>query len=146
LASANQLGHDSVSSREGHDPDFDAARQVHYILSNESLHLGLPTERLLTALLKAVDDGSDPMSLPIPEGDRRILATILMHETEELTPEAIESAVVSLRERRLRSRRDQLLSELVAAERKGDSATLSRLTMEKMQLDRQLIDLQNAGD
>jgi DNA primase len=146
LASANQLGHDSVSSREGHDPDFDAARQVHYILSNESLHLGLPTERLLTALLKAVDDGSDPMSLPIPESDRRILATILMHETEELTPEAIESAVVSLRERRLRSRRDQLLSELVAAERKGDSVTLSRLTMEKMQLDRQLIDLQNAGD
>ena len=119
---------------------------MHYVLSNESLHLGLPTERLITALLKAVEDGADPMSLPMPEGDRRILATILMQETEELTPEAIESAFASLRERRLRSRRDQLLSELVAAERKGDRGTLSRLTMEKMQLDRQLMEMQNAGD
>jgi DNA primase len=146
LASANQLGHDSVSSREGHDSDFDAARQVQYILSNETLHLGLPTERLISTLLKAVEDGTDPMSLTLSEGDRRILATTLMQETEELTPEAIEGAFASLRERRLKSRRDQLLSELVAAERKGDAASLSRLTMEKMQLDRELQEMQNAGD
>ena len=38
LASANQLGHDPVSSREGQDPDFDPARQVHFVLSNEDLH------------------------------------------------------------------------------------------------------------
>ena len=50
LASANQLGHDPVSSREGQDPDFDPARQVHYVLSNEDLHRGLPTERLISAL------------------------------------------------------------------------------------------------
>ena len=119
---------------------------MHYILSNEALHLGLPTERLISTLLKAVEDGTDPMSLNLSEGDRRILATTLMQETEELTPEAIESAFASLRERRLKSRRDQLLSELVAAERKGDAASLSRLTMEKMQLDRQLHEMQNAGD
>jgi len=146
LASANQLGHDSVSSREGHDSDFDAARQVQYILSNETLHLGLPTERLISTLLKAVEDGTDPMTLTLSEGDRRILATTLMQETEELTPEAIEGAFASLRERRLKSRRDQLLSELVAAERKGDAASLSRLTMEKMQLGRELQEMQNAGD
>jgi DNA primase len=138
LASSNQMGHDPVSSREGQDPDFDAARQVHFVLSNESLHLGLPTERLISALFKAVEESADPMSLALPENDRRTLATILMNETEELSPEAIESAFASLREKRLKSRRSELLSELLAAERKGDAANLTRLTVEKMQLDRQI--------
>jgi DNA primase len=138
LASVNQLGHDPVSSREGQDPDFDAARQAHFVLSNEFLHEGLPTQRLIAALLQAVEDGSDPMSLPMSDGDRRTLATILMDEGQELTPETLENAFATQRERRLRSRRSELLMQLTAAERKGDSASLARLTMEKMQLDREI--------
>ncbi len=146
LASSNQLGHDPVSSREGQDPDFDPARQAHFILSNENLHEGLPTQRLMAALLKAVEDGADPMSLPLAEADRRTLATILLQESEELSPEGIENAFATLRERRLKLRRTELLTELVSAERKGDSATLTRLTVEKMQLDRQIQAMQDAGD
>jgi DNA primase len=138
LASVTQLGHDPVSSREGQDPDFDAARQAHFVLSNESLHEGIPTQRLITALLKAVEDGADPMSLPLTESDRRTLAAILMDESQELTPETLENAFATLRERRLRHRRSELLLQLAAAERKGDSASLARLTMEKMQLDREI--------
>jgi DNA primase len=138
LVSANQLGHDPVSSREGQDPDFDAARQAHFVLSNEFLHEGLPTQRLIAALLQAVEDGADPMSLPMSDGDRRTLATILMDEGQELTPETLENAFATQRERRLRSRRSELLMQLTAAERKGDSASLARLTMEKMQLDREI--------
>lgn len=138
LASANQLGNDPVSSREGQDPDFDAARQVHYVLSNENLHTGLPTERLITALFQAVEDGVDPMSLPLSESDRRTLATILMDELEELTPEGIENAFATLRERRLKQQRSELVIQIAAAERKGDSEALARLTMEKMQLDREI--------
>lgn len=145
LASSNQLGHDPVSSREGQDPDFDAARQAHFVLSNESLHLGLPTERLITVLIKAMEDGADPMSLPLSEGDRRTLATILMDDTEELTPEAIESAFASLRLKRLKSRRTELLNELVSADRKADSTAVGRLTMEKMQLDRQIKELEDGA-
>lgn len=145
LASANQLGQDPVSSREGQDPDFDAARQVHYVLSNESLHVGLPTERLISTLLRAVDDGSDPMSLAMSETDRRTLATILMDEIEALTPEALEDAFATLRLKKLKQRRAELLNELVAAERKQDSASMARLTVEKMQLDREIHAAENGG-
>jgi DNA primase len=138
LASSNQLGHDPVSSREGQDPDFDAARQVHFVLQNEGLHQGLATERLISALFKAVEDGSDPMTLPMSESDRRTLAKVLMDDAEELTPEGIENAFASLRLRKLKSRRADVLQELVNAERKGDSAAVGRLTMEKMQLDREI--------
>ncbi len=146
LASANQLGHDPVSSREGQDPDFDPARQAHYVLSNENLHEGLPTHRLISSLLKAVEDGADPMTLPLAASDRRNLATILMGETGELTPETLESAFSTLRERRLKLRRTELLAELMTAERKGDAATLTRLTVEKMALDREIQAMQRAGD
>ena len=146
LASANQLGHDPVSSREGQDTDFDPARQVHFVLSNEYLHQGLPTERLITALLKAVEDGTDPMSLAMPEEDRRLLAIILMQENEELTPESIEGAFASLRLRRLKARRGEMLHDLVAAERKGDAAAVTRLTVEKMQIDREIRNLEDRDE
>lgn len=145
LAASNRLGADPVSSREGQDPEFDPARQVHYVLSNESLHQGLPSERLISALLKAVGDGIDSMTAPMSDSDRRMLATILMDETEDLTPEAIEDAVADLRLRHLKSRRAELLHELTAAERKSDSAGVARLTMEKMQLDREIREFENAG-
>ncbi|ABF43297.1 DNA primase [Candidatus Koribacter versatilis Ellin345] len=141
LASSNQLAKDPVSSREGQDLDFEAARQVHYVLANETLHAGLQTERLIAALLKAVEDGSDPMTLPLGEGDRRTLATILMGDTETLTPEAMEGAFASLRLRRMKARRSDLVVEITAAERKGDSAALGRLSLEKMQLDREIREL-----
>ena len=138
LASASQLAKDPVSSREGQDLDFEAARQVHYVLANESLHVGLPTERLISALLKAVEDGADPMSLPLGDSDKRTLATILMDDTEQLTPEGLEGAFATLRVRRMKARQSELVIEIAAAERKGDAATMARLTMGKMQLDREI--------
>ena len=86
------------------------------------------------------------MSLPLPESDRRTLASILMDESGELTPETLESAFATLRERRLKLRRAELLAELVTAERKGDAATLARLAGEKMQLDREIQAMQQVGD
>ena len=145
LASSNQLGHDPVSSREGQDPDFDPARQAHFVLSKESLHLGLPLERLISTLFKAVEDSADPMSLPMSESERRTLATILMDDTEELTPEAIESAFASLRLRRLKARRAEVLGELVAADRKGDPGAVGQLTVEKMRLDKEIKDLEDGA-
>ncbi len=138
LASANQLAKDPVSSREGQDLDFEAARQVHYVLANENLHEGLPTARLIAILLKAVEGGNDPMALPLAENERRTLATILMDETEQLTPEAIEGAFATLRLRRMKARRGELVIEIASAERKGDAAALGRLTIEKIKLDREI--------
>ncbi|HEX8994211.1 MAG TPA: hypothetical protein VF803_03085, partial [Candidatus Paceibacterota bacterium] len=145
LASSAQLGHDPISSREGQDPEFDAARQVHYVLANEGLHSGLGTEALISALLKAVDDGSDPMGVPISERDRRTFAKVLMEDSAELTPEMIEDSFATLRERRLKTLRADLVTELTIAERKGDSSSVARLSMEKMRLDREIRELESQG-
>ena len=48
------------------------------------------------------------MALPKTEEDRRLLASILMHEEEELTPETVEGAVRALRRIYLRRRLEEV--------------------------------------
>ena len=93
------LGHALHSEREGVDPDFDPARQAHYFLTQERLHDGTSAQSLIDALLTAHEQGMDPMSLPLDDNDRRRIASILMNDREELTPELLESAIRSLRRR-----------------------------------------------
>jgi DNA primase len=138
LASAGDLGHDSVSSREGEELDFEPARQAHYALANEGLHLGLRSETLLNYLLKSFDDGTDPMSLDLPDAERSFLAEALMKEDEEITAELLESAVEALRRRKLESRQRELKEQIADAERRNDSERLKQLIVQKLDLDRQL--------
>ncbi|HEU5400003.1 MAG TPA: CHC2 zinc finger domain-containing protein [Terriglobales bacterium] len=138
LATARDLGHGSVSSREGQDLDFEPARQAHYALTNEALHVGLRTEALLGALLKSFDEGSDPMSLDLPDADRSYLAEALMKEDEEITAELLESAIEALRRRKLEARQRELKEQIAEAERKSDAQRLRELIAEKLELDRHL--------
>jgi DNA primase len=138
LATARDLGGDVVSAREGQDMDFEPGRQVHFVLTGERLHEGLRTERLLNALLKAEEEGADPMSLDLEESERTVLASALMREDEELTPELVEGAIEALRRRRLEARQRELLVLLAEAERKGDIAGVGRLMKEKQDVDRAL--------
>jgi hypothetical protein len=132
------LGHDPVSSREGQELDFEPARQAHFALTNEALHAGLRTEVLLTALLKAFEDGSDPMSLELPDGERSLLAEALMKEDEEITAELLEGAIEALRRRQLEARQRELKEQIAEAERQDDRGRLKQLIGEKLALDRQL--------
>jgi DNA primase len=138
LATAGDLGHDPVTSREGQDLDFEPARQAHFALANEGLHIGVRTETLLTALLTAFDEGADPMALDISDSDRAHLAEALMKEDEEITAELLESALEALRRRKAESRLRRLKEQIAEAERKNDSALMMRLIQEKLDLDRQL--------
>ena len=138
LATAGDLGHDPVSSREGQDLDFEPARQAHFALVNEQLHVGLRTEVLLSALLKALDEGADPMSLELSETDRTHLAESLMKEDEEITAELLESALESLRRRKDEARLRQLKEQIADAERKNEQARMMQLIQEKLLLDRRL--------
>jgi DNA primase len=138
LATGRDLGGDVVSAREGQDMDFEPARQVHFVLSGERLHEGLRTERLLNALLKAEEEGADPMSLELEESERTVLASALMREDEELTPELVDGAIEALRRRRLEGRQRELKGLLGEAERKGDLAEVGRLMKEKQDVDRAL--------
>ena len=57
------------------------------------LHRGLATESLIEALLNAGPEVADVMEVPCSEGDRRLLAAILLKEDEELSAERLEGAV-----------------------------------------------------
>jgi len=99
LASATEMQAASTrdSAREGTDEEFDPARQAQFALQSEHLYEGLASQSLIEALLEAGTETADVMALPKTEEDRRLLASILMHEEEQLTPETVEGAVRALR-------------------------------------------------
>ncbi len=135
---SQELLHSPVSEREGQDPDFEPARQVHFALTRERLHSASSAEVLIDALLLAHEQGLDPMSLPLEEADRNLLAAILMDEHEELTPELLENSIRSLRRRVLRRQMDDLQHQLKEAERRQDPASAARLLQERIKLRRSL--------
>jgi DNA primase len=110
LASATQIqaGQTRSSARDGTDEEFDPARQAQYALQSEHLYEGLGSQSLIEALLGASTETTDVMALPKTEEDRRLLASVLMHEEEELTPEMVEGAVRALRRIYLRRRLEEV--------------------------------------
>ncbi len=126
----------SASNREGQDGEFDPARQAHFALTRERLHEGASTEGLIEVMLSAHEQGADPMSLPLEESARSLLASVLMDEREELTPELLESAIRSLRRRALKRQLDDLQHQLKEAERRQDGATAAKLLQERLRLRR----------
>jgi uncharacterized membrane protein YccC len=140
LASASQIssGSDRTSAREGTDEAFDPARQAQYVLQAERLHEGMSSQPLMEALLQANPEAQDVMELAKTDEDRRLLASILMHEDEELTPETLEGAVRALRRIHLRRRLEQVQQELQRSGRQMDE--LQALLQEKVRLKRALMD------
>jgi len=126
--------HQQSSGREGSDPDFDPARQAHFALTRERLHEGSASGALIDSLLLAAEQGLDAMSLPLEETDRTMLATTLMSERGELTPELLESAMLSLRRRALPRQLEELQRQLKEAERRQDRVTASKLLLERIRL------------
>jgi DNA primase len=122
------------SDREGQDGEFDPARQAHFALTRERLHEGASTEALMETMLASFEQGLDPMSLPHSDADRRLLASVLMDEREELTPELLENSIRSLRRRVLRRQFDDLQHQLKEAERRQDGASAAKLLQERIRL------------
>ena len=132
-----------ASQFSGSGPDdLDPRRQMQFKLKNDPLYEGLPTESLMLALLEAEDDLADstwdPMTLPLSEADRSLLAEILMDESEELTAELLHESADALRRRQLERKQRELKFRISEAERKNDSAGLDRLMKEKQAVDRSL--------
>lgn len=144
LASGSQLqDEDFVSDRSGADDAFDPARQAGYLLASERLHVGLGTESLMEALLNAPD--SEPMLLPVSDGERSLLAAILMKDHEELTAEKVEGAARALRRLQIRRRLEQIQRQLESA-RSLDAAQLKLLMDEKLRLKRMLMNASIPGE
>jgi DNA primase len=142
LASARQIQpiEDHVSARDGAEEEFDPARQAAYVLANEGLHRGLSTESLAESLLNAPADAADVLQIPASESERRLLATILIHEEEELTPEVLEAAVRALRRIHLKREQERVQQQLKKPDVAADRERLKQLLSELENLSRALRD------
>jgi len=163
LASARQMqaGEEHLSARDGawvdKEEEFDPARQAQYVLQNEGLHRGLATESLAESLLNdfllnADRESADVLEVPATETDRRLLASILLKEDEELTAEVLEASVRALRRIHLRRRQEQVQQELKKPGLAADKERLRELLTELERISRALRDpslaedgLKNAG-
>jgi len=148
LASARQMqpGAEHFSARDGADEEFDPARQAQYAFQNEGLHRGLATESLVEALLNAEAGVADVMDVPCSESERRLLASILLKEEEELSAERLEGAVRALRRIHLRRRQEQLQRELKKPDISADKERLKELLLQLERLSRALRDPNLAED
>lgn len=114
LASARQIrsGEEHLSMRDGAEEEFDPARQAQFVLQNEGLHRGMATEALAESLLSAAPEATDVLEIPASDSDRRMLASILLKEEEELTAEILEAAVRALRRVHLRRQLEEVQRQL----------------------------------
>jgi DNA primase len=142
LASARQMqiAQEHISERDGAEEEFDPARQAQYALQNEGLHRGLATESLAEALLNAAPDVADVMEVPQSESERRLLASILLKEDEDLSAELLERAVRALRKIHLSRRLEQVQRELKSLSANADLKQKTTLGAEAMRLKRALMD------
>ena len=133
-----QAGEARSSARDGAEEEFDPARQAQFALTSEHLHVGLASESLMAALMEGGPEGIDPLELARSEEDRRLLASILMHDEEELTPDTVEGAVRALRRITLRRRLDETQRRLLATGLSMEEK--QALLQEKVRLKRALMD------
>jgi DNA primase len=142
-ATEMQTSEEHLSARDGAEEEFDPARQAQFVLKSERLHQGVAAESLIEVLL--VSEAIHVTDLPLPEGDRTLLASILMKDDEELSAERLEGAVRALRRIQLRRKLERVQRELQTA-RGQDAGQLQALLEEKMRLKRALMDPSLADD
>ncbi|HEV8524332.1 MAG TPA: DNA primase [Terriglobales bacterium] len=137
LVPVGELQPASNGDISGHDASPDLRRQAQFTLTTEGLHHGLATEALLQVLADG-DELSDPMSLPLSDGDRQLVAATLMRDHEPLTLELLEEAFAALRRRGLERQQRHLKQQIAEAERRNDLSALTELVEEKQRIDRAL--------
>jgi DNA primase len=148
LASARQMqpAVERLSARDGAEEEFDPARQAQYAFQSEGLHRGLATESLVDALLNAGPELADVMDVPCSDSERRMLASILLKEDEELTAERLDGAVRALRRIHLRRRLEETHRELKKPGLSDDKVRMKELLLEVERLSRALRDPNLAED
>ena len=148
LASARQIqpGDDHLSARDGAEEGFDPTRQAQFVLHNEHLHRGLATESLAESLLNASPEVADVMEVPGSDADRRMLASILFKEEEELTAEVLEAAVRALRRIHLKRRQEEVQRDLKKPGLSANNELLRELLTELERISHALRDPNLAED
>jgi DNA primase len=137
LASGRELAF-TFTNDNGQEQVYNPAEQAYYTLSSEQLHKGLRAEQLIDAILGALADGADLMSLPLPDDDRALFMSVVMQDHELLNAELLHGAIGALRRRQLEHRQRELRRQIAEAAHNNDSAAVARLMQEKQEVDRAL--------
>ena len=148
------LAQQHLSARDGarrgvKEEEFDPARQAQYAFQSRGIALrGLATESLVEALLNAGPEVADVMEVlfHVPESERRMLASILLKEDEELSAERLDGAVRALRRIHLRRRLEETQRELKKPGVSDDRVHMKELLVEIERLSRALRDPSLAED
>jgi DNA primase len=135
LASGRELSFTFVNEN-GQEEVYNPAEQAYYTLSAEQLHKGLRAEALIDAVLKALAEGADLMTLALPDEDRALFMSVLMQDHEPLTAELLHGAIEALRRRQLEHRRSEIVRQIAEAARNNDPLAVARLMQEKQDVDR----------
>jgi DNA primase len=137
LASGRELAF-TFQDENGQEQVYNPAEQAYYTLSAEQLHKGMRAETLITAVLKALAEGADLMTLPLADEDRALFMSVLMQEHEPLSAELLHGAIGALRRRQLEHRQRDLRRQIAEAARNNDPLAVARLMQEKQEVDRAL--------
>jgi DNA primase len=137
LASGRELAF-TFADDNGQEQVYNPAEQAYYTLSAEQLHKGLRAESLIDALLHALAEGADLMTLPLAEDDRALFMSVVMQEHEPLTAELLHGAIGALRRRQLEHRQRDLRRQIAEAAHNNDPLAVARLMQEKQEVDRAL--------
>jgi len=123
-------------------PDADAARELAAaeLGSHPEWYAGLPSAALMETLSNA-SAPDNPMDAAT-DGPSRSLLAIALHDPSDESRDAlvvqVQHALATLRRRSLERRQRDLRAAIAAADRSGDQELLTKLTMEKLQIDRAL--------
>jgi DNA primase len=137
LASGSELSF-TFEDENGNERVYNPAEQAYYTLSSERLHVGLRSEVLIDAILKALAEGADLMTIPLSDEDRALFMSVLMKDHEQLTAELLHAAIEALRCRQLEHRKHELVRQIAEAARNNDYQAVARLGQEKQEVDRSL--------
>ena len=137
LASGRELAF-TFEDENGQEQVYNPAEQAYYTLSAEHLHQGMRAEALIDAILKALAEGADLMTLALADEDRALLMSVLMKEHETLTAELLHGAIEALRRRQLEHRQRELRRQIAEAARNNDPLAVARLMQQKQEVDRAL--------
>ena len=137
LASGREFAF-TFEDENGQEQVYNPAEQAYYTLSAEHLHQGMRAEALIDAILKALAEGADLMTLALADEDRALFMSVLMKEHETLTAELLHGAIEALRRRQLEHRQRELRRQIAEAERNNDPLAVARLMQEKQEVDRAL--------
>jgi DNA primase len=125
----------TFADENGKEQVYNPAEQAYHTLNAEQLHKGLRAEALIDAILKALAEGTDLMTLPLSEEDRALFMSVLMKDHEQLTAELLHGSIAALRFRLLEHRQRELLRQIAEAARNNDPVAIVRLMQERQEVD-----------